>query len=72
MVSPVGVKAFQLFQEDVTAGDRVVLVRHDEELQDGPPVGPQEKDGAVPGGARLCIHHDLIQLVPGTDGQSEA
>lgn len=72
VVSPVGVEPFQLLQEDVAAGDRVVRVRHDEELQDGAPVGPQEKDGAVPVRPRLRIHHYLIQLVPGADGQSDA
>lgn len=45
-------------------GDRVVLVGHDEELEDGPSAGPQEQHGPVPVGPSFCIHHDLIQLVP--------
>lgn len=63
-VIPFRVESLQLLQEDVAVGDRVVLVGHDEELEDGPSAGAQEQHGPVPVWPGLCVHDDLIQLVP--------
>lgn len=60
----VRVESLQLLQEDVAAGDRVVLVGHDEKLEDGPSAGAQEQHGPVPVRPSLRVHDDLIQLVP--------
>lgn len=58
------VEALQFLQEDVAVGDRVVLVGHDEKLEDGPPAGAQEQNRAVPVRSGFRVHHNLIQLVP--------
>lgn len=62
--SPVWVESLQLLQEDVAVADGVVRVRHDEELEDGASAGTQEQDRPVPGRSGLCVHHNLVQLVP--------
>jgi len=36
MVLLIRIKSFQFLQEDVAVGDRIVLVRHNEKLEDGP------------------------------------
>ncbi len=58
------VESLQFLQEDVTIGDGVVLIGHDEELEDGPSARPKEQDGPVSMGPGFCVHHNLIQLVP--------
>lgn len=67
----VRVEPLQFLQEDVAVGDGVVLVGHDEELEDGPPARPEEQDGPVPVRPGFCVHHNLIQLVPEQQDRSE-
>lgn len=62
--SLVWVESLQLLQEDVAVADAVVRVGHDEELEDGPSAGTQEQDCPVSGWSGLCVHHNLVQLVP--------
>lgn len=67
----VRVESLQFLQEDVAVGDGVVLIGHDEELEDGASAGAQEQNGAVLIRPGLCVHHNLIQLVPvHTESQS--
>lgn len=58
------VESLQFLQEDVAVSDRVVLVGHDEELEDGPFARPEEQDGSVSIRPSFGIHHNLIQLIP--------
>lgn len=68
----IGVEALQFFQEDVAIGNGIVLVGHDEKLEDGPSAWAEEEDGAVSVGPGLGIHHNLIQLVPEPQGKQSA
>lgn len=68
----IGVEALQFFQKDVAIGNGIVLVGHDEKLEDGPSAWAKEEDGAVSVGPGLGIHHDLIQLVPEPQGKQSA
>lgn len=68
----IGVESLQFFQEDVAAGDSVVLVGHDEELEDGPSAGPEEQDSPVPVRPGFCIHHNLIELIPAQQQRDRA
>lgn len=58
------VESLQFLQKDVAVGDCVVLVGHDEELEDGPSARSEEQDSSVSIRPGFCIHHNLVQLVP--------
>lgn len=58
------VESLQFLQEDVAVGDCVVLVGHDEELEDGPSARSEKQNGSVSKRPGFCIHHNLVQLVP--------
>lgn len=60
----VRVESLQFLQKDVAVRDSVVLVRHNEKLEDGPSARSKEYNSTVPVRPSLCIHHYLIQLVP--------
>lgn len=63
------VESLQFLEEDVAVGDSVVLVGHNEELENGPSARPEKQDGSVSVRPSFCIHHHLVQLVPTGQGR---